>query len=303
MIEDKTSVQTEGPPDTPAAAIEAPIDLVCPLCQTAASVLPFDQRHDIDGRVCRIGQCRCCHVLINCTDLARDRMAPTTNDQLQALSSDQFYAVDADFLADLDRHVASSHIVDFLFEQVPSLARGSLMDFGASRGIVAASAARQFAQVYAVELTLGVLRQVHAHMRHRDRIHITDDLEHVPSTLDAIISMHVLEHLPELGAMVRRLAAKLNPGGAMLVQVPLLRNDYIVRTHYVFFNERAVFSLAAFAGLDVIGVWYDTDRDFLTAILRRPRPTASDTQSAGARTDDQNAKPTPPLAPPWWRVL
>jgi SAM-dependent methyltransferase len=234
------------------------------------SIFAFDQRKNIDGRTCDIGQCRDCSLLINCTDVQRNILEPQINDRIQALSSDQFYSVDASFLAELIRYIDDSNIVDFLFEQEPNAARGAMMDFGAGRGIVAAKAARFYTEVYAVELTLEVLQQVHAHMPDRDRIHISNDLDQVPDGLDGIISMHVMEHVPELNAMFARLAAKLNPGGVMLFQVPMLRNDYIVRTHYVFFNERAVHALSRLFPLEVVGVWYDTNCDFLTAIVRRP---------------------------------
>jgi len=187
------------------------------------------------------------------------------------MSSDQFYAVDDAFLENLQQSIDQNGMIDFMIQQCPDLKRGVLIDFGAGRGIIAAAASKWFDRVYAAELSLNVLRVVHGRMPNRDKIVLTNDFMSIPEGFDAIASMHVLEHLPNMRDLLDLLTSKLNPGGAIFFQVPMLRKDYMVSVHYTFFNEISARALARELGLTVTGVWFDTNLDFLTCIFRKPR--------------------------------
>jgi 2-polyprenyl-3-methyl-5-hydroxy-6-metoxy-1,4-benzoquinol methylase len=245
------------------------IDLACPVCREKERLASFEQRLDADGRLTELAMCQNCHAVLNATDLRRV-LAGEDDRSHQALSSDQFYAVDEAFLSDLQAQVDQNHMIDFLVEQVPDLKRGTLIEFGAGRGINAASAAKIFDRVYAVELTLNVLEAVHAHLVDKDKIILTSDFESIDEKCDAITSMHVFEHLPNLRDFIDIWVDKLRDGGVIFFQVPMLRRDYIVPVHYTFFNELCVRSLASEIGFDVVGVWFDSQLDFLTCILRKP---------------------------------
>jgi 2-polyprenyl-3-methyl-5-hydroxy-6-metoxy-1,4-benzoquinol methylase len=80
----------------------------------------------------------------------------------------------------------------------------------------------------------------------------------------------VLEHLPDVKLVLDPFVSRLKPGGALFFQVPLLRNDYLVNTHYTFFGEPAARAACHRLGLAVAGVWYDEAKDLLTCIARRP---------------------------------
>lgn len=242
----------------------------CTVCRETERLVPFERRLDCDGRECELWMCLNCHVVLNATDLKRHR-AGSGDEALQAMSSDQFYAVDAAFLENIQESIDNNKMIDFMIEKIPNLSRGTLIDFGAGRGIMAASAAKFFDRVYAAELSLNVLEVVHASMPNRDRIILTDDFSAIPDQFDAIVSMHVLEHLPNMRDLLDQLVSRLNPGGALFFQVPLMRKDYIVPVHYTFFNEVAARTLASELNLSVIGVWFDTNLDFLTALFRKPQ--------------------------------
>lgn len=94
--------------------------------------------------------------------------------------------------------------------------------------------------------------------------------EIAPGSLDLILCLDVLEHLPDPWAVVRRLSPLLRPGGRLIVSVPnirnwkfirglLLRGDFhyreaglLDRTHLRFFVHETAAELAACGGLRVI---------------------------------------------------
>lgn len=244
-------------------------DVSCTVCRESKNLVRHELRADVDGRIVELWQCMKCHAILNMTDLKRV-ISGDDDRSIQAMSSDDFYALTPEYIKDIDSKVSENKMIDFLIEQVPDLNTGSLIDFGAGRGITAAAAARSFDRIYAVELTLNVLSEVHSHMPLRHKVSLHDSLASVPPGYDAIASMHVLEHLPNMRDLLEELINDLNEGGVLFFQVPMLRNDYIVSVHYTFFNEICAKYLANDLGMDMIGVWFDTNLDFLTCIMRKP---------------------------------
>lgn len=244
-------------------------DFACTACREETNLAPFEKRLDLNGRLCELWMCLNCHSVLNATDLRRIRSGDD-DEPLQAMSSDQFYAVDEEFLDNIQKSIDEFGMIDFLIKQCPDLRRDVFVDFGAGRGLVAAAASKWFDRVYAAELSLNVLRVVHERMPNREKIILTDDFMSISEGFDVIASMHVLEHLPNMRDLLDLLVSKLNPGGAIFFQVPMLRRDYIVNVHYTFFNEVSARTLARELGLTVTGVWFDTNLDFLTCIFRKP---------------------------------
>lgn len=266
MHEKSIAVDNE---DRDTSAMISDTTVSCTVCRERDRLARHELRADIDGRIVELWQCLTCHAILNMTDLKRV-LAGDDDRSLQAMSSDDFYAVTSEFLQDIDSKISENKMIDFLLQQVPDLNKGVLIDFGAGRGITAASAAQSFDSVYAVELSLNVLAEVHRHMPLRHKISLRDNLPSVPRGYDAVASMHVLEHLPNMRDLLEELAQGLNPGGVIFFQVPMLRGDYIVSVHYTFFNEVCAKFLAKDLGMEFIGVWYDTNLDFLTCIIRKP---------------------------------
>lgn len=244
--------------------------ITCTICGQAETLRHYEQRLDKDGRVCQITQCADCLVLLNETDLRALAQGVMDNAAMQARSSDDFYAPDAQFKAGFSQLIEENRLIDFMLEMAPLQSRQAFLDFGAGQGIVAATAARHFQSVFAVELSLNVLLETHQFMPDRERIFVSDNIDDLHIRFDAMASMHVLEHIPDLGSVIRMLREKLQPGGVFLFQVPLLRGDYIVPTHYSFLNEVSVRKMAERFDFNVEGVWFDVNLDFLTAIFRRP---------------------------------
>jgi 2-polyprenyl-3-methyl-5-hydroxy-6-metoxy-1,4-benzoquinol methylase len=213
--------------------------------------------------------CLGCGAVLNVTHL-REAQADGAFLDWQAESSDVFYSVTPEYLASVPAQVEADTFIDFLIGCCPECPRGTLLDFGAGRGITAAAAAKHFDRVYASDLSLKVLSKVHEVMPRREKVIVTNDHRTIPDRLDAVVALHVLEHLPFMRDTADDLIGRLNPGGVLLFQVPMLRNDYLVCVHYTFFNEACCRSFAHEAGLEVLGVWFDHELDFLTCIARKP---------------------------------
>lgn len=244
-------------------------DFACTACREEVALTPFERRTDVHGQVYDLWMCLRCHAILNATHL---RLVRTGDDflSLQADASNNFYAVDDEYLSTVPDQIDACGFFDYLFSVYPKQQRGVMIDFGAGRGIVAGSGAKFFEKVYAAELSLNVLRQVHAVMPNRDRIFVTDDYRSIPDMFDCIASMHVLEHLPNLRDILEDLVARLNPGGSLFFQVPMLLRAHLVCVHYTFFTDVSARSLCRQLGLDVISISYDNDLDFLNCIARKP---------------------------------
>ena len=97
-----------------------------------------------------------------------------------------------------------------------SLAGKRVLDFGSGTGEFLRRAARVAASVAGVE------PERRAHQLYRDGIQLFPSLEAIPATaaFDVITAFHVLEHLADPREALKSLAAYLNPGGRLIVEVP-----------------------------------------------------------------------------------
>jgi len=95
------------------------------------------------------------------------------------------------------------------------------------------------------------------------------DIGLAPASLDLVLCLDVLEHLVDPWTMMRRLAALLRPGGAVVASIPNVRNRRVLfpllfrgsfeyaneglldRTHLRFFTRRSAVALLESAGLRV----------------------------------------------------
>lgn len=250
-------------------------EFCCTVCRENRDLTPFEKRQGNDGVIYDLWLCLKCGTILNATHL-KQAQTDSSQDTLQSDTSDEFYGVDENFLSDVPNQVAADGFTDFLISQCPDLKHGVALDFGAGRGITAASAANVFEKVYAAELTLNVLSLVHERMPRKDRVFLTQDYLSIPEKLDAIYSMHTLEHLPHMRDFVDQFVLKLADGGVLFFQVPLLKRDHLVFVHYTFFTEASCRTLAHETGLDLLGVWYDHSLDFLTCIMRKPLEISSE---------------------------
>jgi 2-polyprenyl-3-methyl-5-hydroxy-6-metoxy-1,4-benzoquinol methylase len=241
-------------------------EFACTVCREEYALSPFERRTDVNGTIFDLWVCLKCHAILNATHLRAVRQGNDFLD-MQAGSSDEFYAIDDAFLAGVPAAIAADGFMGFLFQQYPACPRGVALDFGAGRGISAGAAANFFDRVYAADLTLNALRQVHAVIPQREKVIMTDDYYSIPENFDLIFFSHTLEHLTNMRDILDDLVGRLNPGGALFFQVPLLKKEYLVCVHFTFFTEACCRAMALEFGLDLLGVWYGHELDFLTCIM------------------------------------
>ncbi|WP_257554438.1 bifunctional 2-polyprenyl-6-hydroxyphenol methylase/3-demethylubiquinol 3-O-methyltransferase UbiG [Sphingobium sp. CFD-2] len=244
-------------------------DFACTACRERYSLAPFEQRTDQHGTIYDLWICLNCLAILNATHL---RAIHKGADFLswQSDSSEEFYAVDNAYLATVPDAIDACGFIDFLLSAYPEQSRSVFLDFGAGRGILSGAAAKRFEKVYAVELSLNVLRKVHAAMPERSRIVPSDNYLDIKDGFDAVASMHVLEHLPNMRDILDTLVERMNPGGSLFFQAPMLRRDYLVNVHYTFFTEVSARTLCRNLGLETVGIWFDHALDFLTCIAKKP---------------------------------
>jgi SAM-dependent methyltransferase len=106
----------------------------------------------------------------------------------------------------------------------------------------------------------------------------------VPGAFDAITLLHVLEHVPDPVAFLRRLVPKLSPGGLLIVEVPDYRHsaiDLAVADHCTHFSPEVLAAVFEAAGLEVVAAAEDFIPKELTVV---GRPGASPTTIRPGRT-------------------
>lgn len=120
-------------------------------------------------------------------------------------------------------------MVSFLYQTVKSYAlhrkeklirnrngkAGSILDIGAGTGDFLSLCKKRGWNISGVEVDAGA--RTLASQKGIDLIH---NLSEVKDTYDVITLWHVLEHLPDLPRVIRKLNALLRPGGTLVIAVP-----------------------------------------------------------------------------------
>jgi SAM-dependent methyltransferase len=100
-----------------------------------------------------------------------------------------------------------------------------ILDFGGGDGTIAVLSAELVARAYRGAICIQVVDYVEAEPAKRTSIEIEHirELRSSEDNCDLIIASAVTEHIPHLGPVLRDLAGKLRPGGALYVRTPYVR--------------------------------------------------------------------------------
>lgn len=244
---------------------------LCPVCGEKGMFVKYQTRFDANKRVVELEICRHCTVIANVTDLA-SLQRDGGNYERQRDGSERFYAVSE---SDMNREAVAKQVnarlgmMDFALSEVPvGFKRGAFADLGAGAGYLAGAAARYFDRVYAIDFNTSTLQSLHHYFEERDKITISDDF-HSVSGMDMIVMWHTLEHMPQALDCLRSVQAKLNQGGVAFFQCPMLRPEYVVATHYVFFSEYSARVMCERAGFSDVKIWFDKDYDFISCMATK----------------------------------
>lgn len=163
----------------------------------------------------------------------------------------------------------SAHLVRQIRSQVGFPETGRMLDLGCGNGAMLRSFSQQMPGWSLAGNELGD--------RYRNEIEAIPGVESlyigepesVPGAFDAITMLHVLEHVPDPVAYLRRLIAKLAPGGRIVVEVPDHRQtafDLAVADHCTHFSLDTLRAVFEAAGLEVIAAADDIVPRELTVV-------------------------------------
>jgi 2-polyprenyl-3-methyl-5-hydroxy-6-metoxy-1,4-benzoquinol methylase len=127
-------------------------------------------------------------------------------------------------------------------------ARGRLLDVGCGNGafLAAFGAVNKGWRSVGVEVNDRYRTEVEA-LPGVERLHV-GDVDGVDGRFDLIALIHCLEHVPGPADFLRKLSARLAPGGAIFVQVPSFRDnpfDLLIADHCTHFTRQTLTAVAA----------------------------------------------------------
>ena len=152
---------------------------------------------------------------------------------------------------------------------------GCFVELGVGEGFLARAAAGRFPTAYGLDIDLTAAESVSRQFGCPDNLRFLRHGEFAPAEAGPIsvtALWHVLEHLCDPLAVLRPFLERMQDGGLVIGQVPLLREDYIFDEHFLFHNESSLFHLAAALGCVPILMQRDEANDFLSFCFRKEAP-------------------------------
>ena len=247
----------------------------CPNCGSL-SFEPFEDILDVDGKIALIEICQACCALVNRGAIEHLQSDAESMRQAQVLELREVYPIDPHekaFGATLEEELP--HFLDVLnfFIRKAEIARppSELIsaEMGIGRGTLLRASAQVFGRSYGTDIDFALFETTKTQLAVPDNVVLIESISHLPEMVDVILAWHTFEHIPRLHDVVATARLLLKPGGHLFFQVPLYRPENVVESHYTFMNRRSVAVLAEIQRLDIVDIWTDHNRDFLTAILRK----------------------------------
>ena len=248
----------------------------CPNCG-GLSFEPFEDILDLDGKVALIEICQACSALVNRGAIEHLQSNAAAMRQAQVSDLRDVYPVDPHevaFGATLEEEIP--HCLDvlrFFIDQAGIKAPWSTLisaEVGIGRGTMLRAAAKYFGKSYGTDIDFALFDATVNQLPVPDNVVLLESLSNLPEPVDVIIAWHTLEHIPRLHDFVASAWLLLKPGGHLYFQVPLYRPENVVESHYTFMNRRSVSVLAEMQQFELVDIWTDHNRHFLTSILRKP---------------------------------
>lgn len=185
---------------------------------------------------------------------------------------------------------------------------GCFVELGVGEGFLARAAAGRFPTAYGLDIDLTAAESVSRQFGCPDNLRFLRHGEFAPAETGPIsvtALWHVLEHLRDPLAVLRPFLDRMQDGGLVIGQVPLLREDYVFDEHFLFHNESSLFHLAAALGCAPILMQRDEANDFLSFCFRKQEAPARQPPAQQSPAQQSPAQPFPaqPGPPPSLRSL
>jgi len=248
-----------------------PADVACPVCSAR-----FFDPAGIFARPKRphtMYRCRTCTVTVDARVWSLDAAC---NLATQAAATGECYTR-CYTQEEFERRVSVAQSTLGEFSKFLHSAR-CFVELGVGEGFLARAAAGLFGTAYGLDIDLTAARNVsrqfgcpvNLHLLPHEDFGALDLLE-----VSAVALWHVLEHLHDPLAVLRPFLGRMAPGGVVIGQVPLLREDYVFDEHFLFYNEGALLHLAGALGCTPVLMQRDVENDFLSFCLRKQPPAAA----------------------------
>jgi SAM-dependent methyltransferase len=149
----------------------------------------------------------------------------------------------------------------FLAARYPK--RGRLLEVGSSFGYLLASFREDGWQVLGVEPNAGLNRHAQRELKLDVVSAILPEANIESSSMDVVLMMHVIEHVPDPAATLEEIFRILRPGGTLVMETPIYdslmfkllgRRERSVSCegHIYFFTSRTLAQISAKAGFEVL---------------------------------------------------
>jgi len=123
----------------------------------------------------------------------------------------------------LERLGAADRFSEWVMEQIAPYVAGSVLEIGCGMGTYTCLLARRAERVTAIDIEAEFVAEVVARTAGLSNVECRQadaTQDELPAQFDCVVMLDVLEHLPDDGAMLRRLYGLLRPGGRLILKVP-----------------------------------------------------------------------------------
>ncbi len=248
----------------------------CPNCG-GLSFEMFEDILDVDGRIALIEICQACSALVNRVSLEKLQREGESVREIQAAELREVYPANPNevaFGATLEEEVPHFRDVLSFFLRKAEIERPASelvsAEIGIGRGTLLRAAAQVFHKAYGTDIDFELFNATASQLAVPDNVVLIESLSHLPEPVDVVLAWHTLEHIPRLHDLVAAIRLLLKPGGHLFFQVPLYRPENVVDSHYTFMNRRSISVLAEIQRFELVDIWTDHSRHFMTTIMRKP---------------------------------
>lgn len=239
----------------------------CPVCLSTQAPVLFEKSIDVNNSVLDVLICRTCLSILNSRAYARLEERQVSKTQASGYEGTQSSSPEEYRRLIMSR---TGLLEYFLRRQLGGADFEAAADIGCGGGHFADVCAAKYDRVYAVDFDHTAFHASHSFNEPAENVTLVHGLEEIPeNSLDLAVGWHVLEHIPAPQEFFSALRNRLKAGGCFFAQIPGYRREYLVDSHFVFYNEQSLRAVFESTGFEVREIGYDVGNSFITIIAQR----------------------------------